>query len=58
MSDDIAAALLAYAERNELVHLLARMVAIVERNGGHMWPEDQADYRHARAVLAAHGGGK
>lgn len=46
------------AERDYALDLLARLVAIMSRDGSYLAPEDQATLRVARAVLAEHGRGE
>jgi hypothetical protein len=43
------------AERDCVLDLLAKVIAIVSRNGSYMAPEDQATLRIARALLAEYG---
>lgn len=45
------------AQRDQALLVLARVVAILRRQGGYMTSEDQATMRGARALLAEHGMG-
>jgi len=46
---------LAEARATAALDALAGVVAILRRQGGHMWAEDQHTYRAARALLVEHG---
>lgn len=46
---------LAVAERDAAIAMSQALVKIIDREGGFIWPQDQATVREAKALLASSG---